>query len=385
VQVKFVNASNDTWFAYYGLDPANGKPLYLDATGKLVPSVPSAKPTNALAIKVTSAPLDLPMLNAARLYVSTGGPLLFAVGLDGRPLPPQAPDPTDANYHAPWDFFEITCVPSGSDWLFNVNLSSLQSTNLPLSFHVAGTEPSTRQPIEYSRGWLPGGYSKFLADLRANPDFSKLILPDTQRVLAPGTAITAYKQHVIQNPLMDSDYLKAYIEQVWTKFEGTDLTFVGDPPPGHNTFVTWTGRVQNNGKFKFTTSDWPNLEPIVLNVPTTQELFENNTFCDSGCGEPLSLQQNYANQLLGTLYAAFNRSVMLTTTELANAANSAWCMAKEKFYQDPTTNHYSKSIHANTVEGLAYAIQSDDHCNQSSFVSVLNPDLFTITFGDSGQ
>lgn len=382
MQAKFVNASKDTWFAYYGLDPATGKPLHLDATGKVVPNVPSAKPTDALAIKVTSDAFDLPMLNAARLYVSTGGPLMFAVDSKTElPQPPMPADPTNPIYHTPWDFFEITYVPSGSDGLFNVNLSTLQSANLPLAFHVAGTEPSTRQPVEYSRGWLPGGYGKFLADLRANPDFSKLILPDTGRVLAPGTAITAFKQHVIPNPLMDGDYLKAYIEQVWDKFEGTALTFVGDPPPNSNTSVTWTGRVQN-GKFTFTTSAPLNLEPIVLNVPTTQELFENNPFCASGCGKSGTLQQNYANQLLGTLYAAFNRSVMLTTTELANAPNSAWCEAKDKFYQDPTTNHYSKALHANAVEGLAYAFQSDDHCGESSYVSVLNPDLFTITFVD---
>lgn len=384
VQVKFVNASKDTWFAYFGLDPATGKPIHVDATGKVVPNVPSKTPTDALAIKVSSDPFDLPMMRGARLYVSSGAPLLFAV--DSKTLLPQSPMPADTsksnpNSHTPWDFFESNYYhQSGSDEFFGVNLSILQSANLPLAFHVAGTEPSTRKPVEYSRGWLPGGYGKFLADLRANPDFSKLILPDTERVLAPGTAITAFKQKVITTPLFDADYLKAYIERVWDKFKDTDLTFVGDPPPNSNTFVTWTGRVQNDGKFKFTTSDLPNLEPIVLNVPTTQDLFENNTFCDSGCGEPQSLQQNYANQLLGTLYAAFNRSVMLTTTELANAANSAWCMDKEKFYQDPTTNHYSKAIHANTVEGLAYAFQSDDHCNESSFVSLLNPDLFTITF-----
>jgi hypothetical protein len=390
VQVKFVNASKDAWFAYFGLDPANGTPIHVDATGKAVPNVPSAKPTDALAIKVSSEPLNLPMMRGARLYVSSGAPLLFAV--DSKTLLPQSPmpaDPANSNYHTPWDFFESNYYyQSGSDEFFGVNLSILQSANLPLAFHVAGTEPSTRKPVEYSRGWLPSGYGKFLADLRANPDFSKLILPDTERVLAPGTAITALKQHVIPNPLMDNDYLKAYIEQVWNKFKDTDLTFVGDPPPPPlpSNFVTWTGRVQN-GQFKFTTtSDLPGLEPIVLNVPTTQDLFENNfNFCASGLGKPGSLQENYALQLFGTLCAAFNRSVMLTTTELANAANSAWCMAKEKFYQDPATNHYSKAIHANTVENLAYAFQSDDHCNQSSFVSLLNPDLFTITFVDSGQ
>ena len=380
MQVKFVNASKDTWFAYYGEDPASHKPIHLDATGKVVPNVASKTPTDALSIKVSSDPFDLPMMRAARLYVSSGGPLLFAV--DSKwllPQPPQPPDPANPNYHTPWDFFEITY---GLDGLFNVNLSILQSANLPLAFHVAGTDPSTGKPVEYTRGWLPGGYGKFLAELRANPDFSKLILPDTNRVLAPGTAITAFKQKVIKTPLFDADYLKAYVEKVWAKFKDTDLTFVGDPPPNSNQFVTWTGRVQNDGKFKFTTSNLPNLKPIVLNVPTSQDLFENNTFCASGCGETDPLQQNYANQLLGTLYAAFNRSVMLTTTELANAANSAWCEAKDKFYQDPTTNHYSKAIHANTVKGLAYAFQSDDHCNESSFVSVLNPDLLTITFVD---
>jgi hypothetical protein len=382
VQVKFVNAGKDNWFAYYGLDPANNKPVHVDATGKVVPNVPSAKPTDALAIKVPSVPFDLPMLSAARLYVSSGGPLLLSVGADGNPLPPMPADPANANFHTPWDFFESTYVPSGPDKLFNFNLSNVQSANLPLAFHVAGTEPSTRQPVEYSRGWLPGGYGKSLAELRANPDFGKLILPGTQRVLAPGTAITAFVQKVIPTPLFDSDYLKEYVEQVWAKFEGTDLTFVGDPPPGSHTFVTWTGRVQN-GQFKFTTSDLPALEQIVLNPPTTSDLL-NNPFCVSGCGEPASLQQNYANQLLGTLYAAFNRSVMLTTTTLANAADSTWCKATEKFYQDPTTNHYSKAIHANTVDGLAYAFQSDDHCNASSYVSLINPGQLTITFVASG-
>jgi hypothetical protein len=82
------------------------------------------------------------------------------------------------------------------------------------------------------------------------------------------------------------------------------------------------------------------------------------------------------------LCAAFNRSVMLTTTTLANAPNSEWCQAKENFYQDPTTNHYSKTIHANAIDGLAYAFQSDDHCDVSSYVSLINPSVLTITLND---
>lgn len=369
---------------YYGLDPNNSnKPAHADVTGKVVPTPPSEKPTAALAYEAQSTPTTFPMLNAARLYVSVGSPLLFTVDSGGNPIPPRPADATDPNYGTRWDFFELTYIPqAGTEGLFNFNLSNVQSANLPLGFHVGGADPSNKKPVDYTRGWLPGGYGKFLADLNANPAFKQLVLSGTQRVLAPGTAIKAFEQKVIQKPLMDSDYLKGYVGQVWTKFADVDLTFVGDPPPLSNTFVTWTGRVRNN-QFSFTTKDLPKLEPIVLNVPSTSDLFENDFgFCASGKGTPGSLQENYALQLFGTLCAAFNRSVMLTTTTLANAPNCEWCKATEKFYQDPITNYYSKGVHANVIEGLAYAFQSDDHCDVSSYVSVINPSGLTISMND---
>jgi hypothetical protein len=92
--------------------------------------------------------------------------------------------------------------------------------------------------------------------------------------------------------------------------------------------------------------------PIVLNSPSTSDLFENNfLFCASGRGTPGSLQEDYALQLFGTLCAS-------------------------------TTNHYSKAIHANAIDGLAYAFQSDGHCDVSSYVSLINPSVLTITLID---
>jgi hypothetical protein len=380
VQILFSGTGEKAWFAYYGLDSTNNnKPAHADASGRIVANVPSAEPTAALACPVPSGPIAFPMLNAARLYVSIGEPLLFTVDSAGNPIPPTAADPADPNYQTRWDFFEATYIPLvGTDGLFNFNLSNVQSANLPLSFSVGGLDPSTKKPVEYSRGWLPGGYNNFLSYLGANPGFRQLVLSGTQRVLAPGTAIEAFEQKVIPVPLIDGDYLKAYIEGVWTKFAGVDLTFVGDPPPNSDTYVTWTGRVRNS-QFTFTTNDLSNLVPIVLNSPSTSDLFENNfLFCASGRGAPGSLQEDYALQLFGTLCAAFNRSVMMTTTTLANAPDCEWCQAKQNFYQDPTTNHYSKAIHANAIDGLAYAFQSDDHCDVSSYVSLINPSDLTI-------
>ena len=196
MQILFSEAGAKDWFAYYGLDSTNSnKPAHADATGKLVANVPSAEPTAALTYPVPSGPITFPMLNAARLYVSIGEPVLFTVDSTGNPIPPRAADPTDANYQTRWDFFEVTYIPLiGTDGLFNFNLSNVQSANLGLSFHVGGADPSTKKPVEYSRGWLSGGYNDFLSSLGANPDFRQLVLSGTQCVLAPGSAIEAFEQ-----------------------------------------------------------------------------------------------------------------------------------------------------------------------------------------------
>ena len=366
MQVHF--KGEDLWFAFYGLDPKTGEPAYVDAEGQVAPS----RSGSPISFPVPKE-MPFPPLNAARLYLSVGKPLVFPIDAGGHPIPPQSANPGDPNYTTPWDFFEVTYIPlAGTTGLFNFNLSNVQSANLPLSFQVQGEDPSTRKPVSYQRGWLPGGYKKLLSLMRETPDFSGLILPDSQRILAPGTAITAYTQGVLKSPLFREDYLEDYVRQVWSRFEREDLSFVGDPPPGSNDFVPWTGRV-HNGQFTFTTKH-PGLEPIVLNKPTTADLFENNfLFCASGRGKPGTLQENYGLQLFGTLCAAFNRSVMLTVTTLANSSDCEWCKATGTFYQDPTTNHYAKGVHGNSKEGLAYAFQSDDHCDVSSYVSLVNP------------
>jgi hypothetical protein len=90
MQILFTDASEKVWFAYYGLDPANNnKPAHADATGKIVANVPSSELTAALAHPAPSGPITFPMLNAARLYVSLGGPVRFTVDSAGNPIPPR--------------------------------------------------------------------------------------------------------------------------------------------------------------------------------------------------------------------------------------------------------------------------------------------------------
>ena len=383
---KTATANKDIWFCYYGLDPVKGTPLYLaDAKGTLTKSVPASKPTTSLCVNVASAKsFVFPELNAARLYVSYGKPLAFAVGGNARPIPPSPANPKDPNYGTKWDFFELSYIPEAgaTSGRFNFNLSVLQSANLNMQFAVSGLIPGTTTPKSYTRGWNPGGYAAFVKSVKANKDFAGLVLAGTNRVLAPGTAIQAYVQNLIPAPIFSSTYYKQYVAKSWTKYQTDTLTFIGDPPIGSQKKVTWTGQVVK-GQFVFTppSGNTLGLIPMVWNQPSSADIFENNfLFCVSGCGKSHAQQANYANQIFGTLMGVYNRSVMLTETTFTNDPFGAWCTNQSTWYQDPTTNVYSQFIHANSIKGLAYAFQSDDHCDVSSFVAVWNPTNFTITF-----
>jgi hypothetical protein len=387
--LTFVNksdiANKDVWFCYYGLDPAKGTPLYLaDAKGTLEKSVPESKPTTSLCVNVASSTsFVFPELDAARLYVSYGKPLSFSVGANARPIPPNAADTKDPNYETKWDFFELTYVPQDGapTGRFNLNLSVLQSANLNMQFGVNGLIPGTTIEKSYERGWLPGGEAAFLDKMKANKDYAGLVLAGTNRVLAPGTAIQAFAQKLIPKPVFAADYYQSYVEKSWTKYQTDLLTFVGDPPPGSSEFVVWTGSVVK-GQFVFTppVDNALGLKPMVWSQPSTSDIFENNfLFCVSGCGKGNDLQENYALQIFGSLMGAYNRSVMLTDTKFTNNPGGAWCTNQSNWYKDPITNKYSEYVHANSIKGLAYAFQSDDHCDVSSFVAVWNPTDFTIT------
>lgn len=373
------------WFCYYGLNPVDGTPLYLaDAKGTLKKSEPTSKPSGAFCVNAGAAKsFVIPELNGGRLYVSFAKPLLLAVGANKRIIPPNPAVPGEANYGTKWDFFELTYVPQtgAKTGRFNFNLSTLQSADLPLQFAVSGLIPSTTTPVSYKRGWNPGGAAAFVKQMQSQAAYKNLVLPGTNRVLAPGTAIQAYVSKNIPKPLFAADYYAKYVNGVWTKYQTATLTFIADPPPEKQKKITWTGKVVN-GQFVFTPEkNTLGLVPMYWKKPSTTDIFENNfPFCVKGCGPKGSLQENYALQILGTLIAAYNRSVMLVDTTYTTSPDGAWCKNKAKWYKDPTTNLFSSSMHANSVEGLAYAFQSDDHCDVSSFVAVWNPTNFTITF-----
>lgn len=73
-----------------------------------------------------------------------------------------------------------------------------------------------------------------------------------------------------------------------------------------------------------------------------------------------------------TLCAGFNRSTLLTNPNQPDTSSAG-------FYQDAVTNHYSRKIHAQMVDGKAYGFAFDDVGAHESLVNDSNPQTAYIT------
>jgi hypothetical protein len=80
-----------------------------------------------------------------------------------------------------------------------------------------------------------------------------------------------------------------------------------------------------------------------------------------GCYKNLDAPNNVRGQISRTLCAGFNRGTLLTSANQPDN-NSA------DFYQEVVSNQYARKIHAQMVDGKAYAFAFDDVGNFESLV-----------------
>jgi hypothetical protein len=320
--------------------------------------------------------VQMPTMRAARLIISFNKKVLLLVNAEGVPSPPKAnnSDVSNVNYDTVWDFVEWTynpAYPKDSGW--NGNITNVDATNIPMQFNIVGAD-QTGKELDLASGMKPGDYSKLRADLRSNPDFAKLVLAGTQRVLSPADGIF---QHATKSgPAFSSTYLDDYINKVWKKYETDTLT------TETNLFGHWAGQVKND-QLVFTQQDGsPKLEPVAFRKPTTLEAFANDDICASGCRSKNKAeweQEDVNNQIRAIFLAAIMRATLLTDTTLGIKYESKYCKESQLFYQGNTMNFYAKYLHANTLEGRAYAYGFDDTCDQSSYRAVRVPKKLTVT------
>ncbi|WP_436527238.1 beta-1,3-glucanase family protein [Actinoplanes sp. HUAS TT8] len=294
-----------------------------------------------------STTIRVPRNLSGRLYFSFGQKLDFRLTTDGlvQPAPWAGGDP---NHDILFDWSEFTVNSSGL-WL---NSSQVDMFAVPHIVSVTGGSGTTSSTGEV----VTGGRQKVIDAIKGNADFAKSVVTRADgtvlRVLAPGKAADA--------GLMSPTYLDSYITSAWSAYTSKNLTVT---PFTDQPAVKYTGRTSGD-VMSFT--DGTGKVVASFTKPSTANVWG----CDGALGAP---NDQVVGPIARTLCAALQRTTLgrLDVQPSGTAAD---------FYQGDPANVYARVIHANMVDGKAYAFAFDDVQNQESLVHDGDPRTAAITF-----
>jgi glycosyl hydrolase family 64 (putative beta-1,3-glucanase)/cellulose binding protein with CBM2 domain len=323
-RLGYVN-SGGTFTAWTG-----GQPVPVPA-----PDVAIAGPGNG-----SSTTIRVPKGLSGRLYMSFGKKLDFRLSTDGlvQPAPWAGGDP---NRDILFDWSGFTLNDSGL-WL---NSSQVDMFAVPHVVTVQGGNGAISKTGEVKAG----GRQRVIDAIKAQPGFEKTVYSRSDgtvlRVLSPGKAADA--------GLFSATYLDPYITSAWNAYASKTLTVV---PFGDQPNTKFLGRTSGN-VMNFT--DGTGRTVASFTKPSTANVWG----CDGALGAPNDL---VVGPIARTLCAALHRSTLgtLDTQPSGTAAD---------FYKGSLTNHYSRLIHQNMVDGKAYGFAFDDVQAQESLVHSGDP------------
>jgi hypothetical protein len=284
---------------------------------------------------------------SGRVYFSYGQKLVFKLTTGGL-VQPAVQNPSDPNRNILFSWTEYTLNDSGL-W---INSTQVDMFSVPYS---VGVKQGSGNILTTGK-LKPGGYNNFFNALRGQPGgWANLIqtAPDgtVLRALAP--------TYGVETGALPANVMDDYVNRVWSKYSSETLTV---QPFGDQPNTKYFGRVSGN-VMNFTNSSGQ----IVTSFqkPNSASIF--------GCAGLLDAPNDLVRGPISrTLCAGYNRSTLLTSTTQPdnNSAN---------FYQDVVTNHYSRKIHAQMVDGKAYGFAFDDVGNFEALVHDGNPQTAYIT------
>jgi hypothetical protein len=330
-----------------GVNLGTGKLGHVDAAGRFTnwtggQPVPVPAPDVAIPgpANGASTTIKVPKGLSGRLYMSFGKKLDFRLSTDGlvQPAPWAGGDP---NRDILFDWSEFTLNDAGL-WL---NSSQVDMFAVPHVVSVQGGDGRTLKTGEVK----PGGRQRVIDAIKAQPGFEKTVYTRADgtvlRVLAPGKAA--------DGGLFSATYLDPYITSAWNAYTGRTLTVV---PFGDRPDTRFFGRTSGN-VMNFTDASGRTVASFTK--PSTANVWG----CDGALGAPNDL---VVGPIARTLCAALHRSTLgtLDTQPSGTAAD---------FYQGTLTNHYSRLIHENMVDGKAYGFAFDDVQAQESLVHSGDP------------
>jgi glycosyl hydrolase family 64 (putative beta-1,3-glucanase)/ricin-type beta-trefoil lectin protein len=277
---------------------------------------------------------------SGRVYFSLGAKLKFFLTPDGLVQPaPWAGG--DANRDILFDWSEFTYNDAGL-WL---NSSQVDMFAVPHAVTVTNGAGVTKRTGDL----VANGRDNVINTIRGTAGWANTVYTRSDgtvlRVLAPGKAAGA--------GLLSTTYLDSYISSAWNAYTGKTLTVV---PFGDQPNTKYFGRTSGN-VMTFTNSS--GAQVASFNKPSSASVWG----CDGDLPAP---NDQVVGPISRTLCAALNRGT-LGTVDTQPSTNAA------DFYKNNPTNTYAKVIHANMVDGKAYAFAFDDVANFESLVNDGDP------------
>ena len=293
-----------------------------------------------------STTLQVPRWISGRVYMSFGEKLKFFLTPDGLVQP--APwNPSDPNANILFDWSEFTYNDAGL-WL---NSSQVDMFAVPHAVSVTGASGQTKRTGDL----VANGRDNVFNGLRNLAGWSGLVRTRSDgtvlRALAPGKAADA--------GYFDRNYLDPYITQAWNAYTGRTLTVV---PFGDQPTIRYFGRTSGT-TMVFTNS--AGQQVASFQRPSTSNVWG----CDGALHAP---NDQVVGPIARTLCAALHRSTLGVIDTQPGGTPS-------QFYQGSITNHYSRLVHQNMVDGKAYGFAFDDVMAQESLVHDGDPRAAGIT------
>lgn len=366
----FVNNFGAPMVAYLtGLDE-NGAVVFVRADGSIVyPSsggsgtpVPIGQDVKIDLAAGQALDMTLPIsMTSGRIYFSAGE-LTFAVVATpiGEGIVQPAPNnPADPSAGINWGFVELTLLPDGTLY---ANISYVDFLGLPLGMVLTVNGGETQSAFGVGAGAVNSVCAALQAQSSADGrPWSALCLGGDNgpvRALSP----TAYTDIDSQGFLT---YWDSYVNEVWAKYTAQDLVLDTQTDAGAiNCRVSGDAmncEGDNRAYFK----------------PTAKDIWG----CDGGPFGKLSGDNGIHLAVIPRLCAAFVRSTLLLAGGEVQPS-----LGQDNYYLVDPTNHYSRIVHENEVDGKGYAFAYDDVNpsgteNASGTVAHGSPNTLTVYIG----
>lgn len=278
---------------------------------------------------------------SGRIYFSYGRKLVFKLTTGGL-VQPAVQNPSDPNVDILFNWSEYTLNDAGL-W---INSTQVDMFSAPYSVGVQAAGGAVRTTGQLK----PGGYTAVFNGLRSQ-GWGNLIRGNNLRALAPG--------HGVGTGQLPASVMDDYVNRVWSRYSTQTLTVT---PFANQPGVKYFGRVQGNNMVFTNTSGGVVTQ---FEKPDSDSIF--------GCYKRLDAPNDQVRGPISrTLCAGYNRSTLLVNANQPDPDNA-------NFYKDGVTNHFSRLIHAQMVDGKAYGFAFDDVGAHESLVHDGNPSQAYMT------